>query len=49
MFDASITKSVVIVDATHSHDPTVNAVLGTTAEPVYYEVRGDGPGVLLVG
>ena len=31
------------------HGPTVNAMLGTTGAHVYYEVRGDGPGVLLVG
>ncbi len=32
-----------------SSDPTVNAVLRTTGAHVYYEVRGVGPGVLLVG
>jgi len=30
-------------------DPPVNAVLATTGAHMYYEVRGDGPGVLLVG
>ncbi len=30
-------------------DPTVNAVLATTGAHLYYEVRGAGPGLLLVG
>ncbi len=30
-------------------DPTVNAVFATTGAHLYYEVRGAGPGLLLVG